>query len=258
MCHFPVGSEPHKNFWTFSTTLRKRLLVAKVAGIWPGNLSTFSSRWKGNFLHLCWKNHWVLSLPLPLYPLLVILTLQLCVATFWEHGNHNVENENNDNILTIFFHLNHQLPLQDKISNFNHSDTAFKSSSPRKNNDVFLSFNYAKGYSKEATAGCFICLSLITCKSHYRIRDRCFCWETQTFPIKGGLLPSVSPPDSQVLRKLDSHWADISGYPKSCIDLQWNIRAFVAGGEVRWLSPGASSTRGYRPKVKLRCQEEKA
>lgn len=78
-----------------------------------------------------------------------------------------------------------------------------------KNNDVFLSFNYAKGYSKEATAGYFICLSLITWISHYRIRDWHFCWDTQHFPIKGGLFPFVSPPDSHALRKLDSHWADM-------------------------------------------------
>lgn len=56
-------------------------------------------------------------------------------AVVWLHPESlettNVKNENN-NILTIFFHLNHQSPLQDKISNFNHSDTAFKSSSPRK------------------------------------------------------------------------------------------------------------------------------
>jgi len=41
----------------------------------------------------------------------------------------DVKNENNNNFLTIFFHLHHQLHLQDKISNFNHSETTFKSSS---------------------------------------------------------------------------------------------------------------------------------
>lgn len=64
-----------------------------------------------------------------------------CLETF------DVKNGNNNNFLTIFLHLDDQLHLQDKISNFNHSDTTFKSPSPRKKKKGVLSFNYAKGYS---------------------------------------------------------------------------------------------------------------
>lgn len=137
---------------TFSITDGCRLLAAKVERRLarktrrPTKASETSFISLGNTMEFSLSPcHFILCYP---FPSCSYVNTNCVWLHFKSLETSDVKNANNNNFLTILFHCDHQLHLQDKISNFNHMTQLLNHlRREKKTTHNILSFNYVKGYS---------------------------------------------------------------------------------------------------------------